>query len=239
MSDNTDPVPASSAVQKAIDEHWTEGSFFNLLCDLRLDGASTLSLHENGDDVHLRIAHHGRPDYNVAVLDQWGQKRLGEALLANGEPELSPDVKIGHDVIVHFAGRPIAGVSLPVQVGWEGDQFVELPAAFAVPAPAVVEPQVPVCKGMEGATGIDCQLDAGHPEDHEGTREPKGENDSIGYRLTVRWPRNEFDSERVAPAVVPEPTATTPTGSHTATDGGPCNCLCDPIDECPCAAVKA
>jgi hypothetical protein len=42
--------------------------------------------------------------------------------------------EIGDDVIVHFEGRPVVGRPLSVKVGWEGDQFVELPRDFAVPA---------------------------------------------------------------------------------------------------------
>lgn len=59
----------------------------------------------------------------------------------------------------------------------------------------------PTCAAMEGATGIDCEQPSGHQGDHSGTHEPKAENDSIGYRLFVCWPRNEFDGKRVAPAV--------------------------------------
>lgn len=47
----------------------------------------------------------------------------------------------GEDVIVHFEGRPVVGRRISVQQGWDGDQFVELPRDFAVPAspPATVE----------------------------------------------------------------------------------------------------
>lgn len=58
-------------------------------------------------------------------------------------------------------------------------------------------PPAPVCKGIEGATGIDCQLDSGHPGDHEGNHEP---NESVDYPMFVRWPRNRYDGKRVAPA---------------------------------------
>jgi hypothetical protein len=60
------------------------------------------------------------------------------------------------------------------------------------------KPKPPVCKGIEGATGIDCELNLGHPGDHEGNHEP---NESIDYPLFVRWPRNKYDGKRVAPAV--------------------------------------
>lgn len=46
----------------------------------------------------------------------------------------APDVEISDEVIVYFEGRPVVGMPLPVKVGWEGDQFVELPASFARPA---------------------------------------------------------------------------------------------------------
>jgi hypothetical protein len=48
--------------------------------------------------------------------------------------EPAQDVEVGDDVIVHFAGRPESGRPLTVRTGWEGDQYVELPADFAVPA---------------------------------------------------------------------------------------------------------
>jgi hypothetical protein len=48
--------------------------------------------------------------------------------------EPAQDVEIGDDVIVHFAGRPVSGRPLTVRTGWEGAQYVELPADFAVPA---------------------------------------------------------------------------------------------------------
>lgn len=49
-------------------------------CDLRLDGASTLSLHRNGADVHVRIQHHGEEDYAVAVVDELDVPKLIDAL---------------------------------------------------------------------------------------------------------------------------------------------------------------
>ncbi len=59
----------------------------------------------------------------------------------------------------------------------------------------------PRCKGSEGATGIDCRLDAGHQQDHEGQHAPgPGEHDGIGYPLFVRWPYEPWDLERgIAP----------------------------------------
>lgn len=62
------------------------------------------------------------------------------------------------------------------------------------------KPKPPVCKGIEGATGISCQLDSAHPGDHEGNHEP---SESVDYPMFVRWPRNQYDGKRVAPAADP------------------------------------
>jgi hypothetical protein len=59
----------------------------------------------------------------------------------------------------------------------------------------------PTCRGHEGATGIDCGLDAGHQQDHEGQHTPgSGERDVLGYPLFVRWPYTPWDIEHgIAP----------------------------------------
>jgi hypothetical protein len=62
--------------------------------------------------------------------------------------------------------------------------------------PCVVTPPPPRCKAQEGATGIACDLDAGHSVDHEGTHIPKTDGtDGIGYKLFVRWPYTSWDLE--------------------------------------------
>jgi hypothetical protein len=68
----------------------------------------------------------------------WSARAVEQALLAAGwrPPLPSEGEEIGDDVIVHFAGRPVVGRPLSVKVGLEGDQFVELPRDFAVPAPS-------------------------------------------------------------------------------------------------------
>lgn len=60
----------------------------------------------------------------------------------------------------------------------------------------VIEP--PRCRASEGATGIQCDLPKGHgiDVDHEGTHDPEtAKHDGVGYRLTVRWPWQQWDPD--------------------------------------------
>jgi hypothetical protein len=60
----------------------------------------------------------------------------------------------------------------------------------------------PTCRGIEGATGIDCELPPGHAEDHEGTHTPREDGtESVGYPLFVRWPYTPWDSAAPAASV--------------------------------------
>jgi hypothetical protein len=91
------------------------------------------------------------------------------------------------------------------------DEFVaEFPRAGALPgtpaaeaekhAPRLSQTPGPRCNAIEGATGINCGLPRLHAADvdHEGTHEPVGDRDSVGYRLFVRWPWTEWDRDAAA-----------------------------------------
>lgn len=65
----------------------------------------------------------------------------------------------------------------------------------------------PLCGATEGATGIDCGLPRLHPldVDHEGTHDPvTAGHDGIGYRLTVRWPWQEYDRDYAEAESLPD-----------------------------------
>jgi hypothetical protein len=60
--------------------------------------------------------------------------------------------------------------------------------------PCTAVPPKPRCRAMEGATGIDCALEVGHPGEHEGTHMPHTDGtESVGYPLFVRWPYTDYD----------------------------------------------
>lgn len=63
----------------------SEGAYFVLGTDLALDGSSTLSLHWNGKDRHLRVQHDQAGEYEVAVLTPRDAARLAEALSEQAE----------------------------------------------------------------------------------------------------------------------------------------------------------
>jgi hypothetical protein len=70
-----------------------EGAFLAIESDLQLDGHSVLSLHQNGDDVHLRIQHNGDQEYYaVAVLHPRDRARLGEAFASSELQKLRADL---------------------------------------------------------------------------------------------------------------------------------------------------
>lgn len=77
--------------------------------------------------------------------------------------------------------------------------YVPVSASVVVLAPET-------CGATEGATGVACGLLRGHslPIDHEGTHEPDDKADSVGYRLFVRWPWNQWDRD-YAEVVLPRP----------------------------------
>jgi hypothetical protein len=75
-------------------------------------------------------------------------------------------------------------------IAWVLDELVELDIL------RYREP--PHCRATEGATGVKCWLPRGHAldVDHEGTHDPEtASNDGIGYRLTVRWPWQQYDPD--------------------------------------------
>ena len=81
---------------------------------------------------------------------------------------------------------------------WIGETMVCLPPDATV---KVLERAEQKCGATEGATGITCQLPRYHPPavDHEGTHDPAtAGHDGIGYRLTVRWPWNQWDRDFAA-----------------------------------------
>lgn len=75
-------------------------------------------------------------------------------------------------------------------IAWVLDELVELDIL------RYKEP--PHCRATEVATGIGCSLPRGHAldVDHEGTHDPEtASNDGVGYRLTVRWPWQQYDPD--------------------------------------------
>jgi len=62
------------------DKDCSRGAFLRLECDLQLDGASVLSLHKVGSDVHLRVWHAGSDEYAVAVLGRAYRRDVVHAL---------------------------------------------------------------------------------------------------------------------------------------------------------------
>ena len=77
---------------------------------------------------------------------------------------------------------------------------IQIGANGFAPCPCVAPLPTPRCKASEGATGIDCELEAGHQGEHEGTHKSGGEHDGIGYDLFVRWPYQPWNIERgIAP----------------------------------------
>lgn len=88
----------------------------------------------------------------------------------------------------------------PSFVSWakSGDMVVAVPADATI---EVLERAKQECGATEGATGITCQLARFHAAaiDHEGMHDPAtATHDGIGYRLTVRWPWNEWDRDAKA-----------------------------------------
>jgi hypothetical protein len=84
--------------------------------------------------------------------------------------------------------------------GWEA---VGKDGTVTYPADATVEVLTPPrCGAIEGLTGLECGLPKGHPlhEDHEATHDPEtAEHDAVGYRLSVRWPWNDYDKDKPLP----------------------------------------
>ncbi|ALG07645.1 hypothetical protein [Kibdelosporangium phytohabitans] len=56
-----------------------------------------------------------------------------------------------------------------------------------------LKPEPTLCGAVEGATGIKCDEPERHRDDHTGTSTAQ-QNASVGYQLTVTWPRQPYDT---------------------------------------------
>jgi hypothetical protein len=101
----------------------------------------------------------------------------------------------------------------------------------------LTEPIRAFCEATEGATGITCQLPRFHGKevDHEGAHDPAtAGHDGIGYRLTVRWPWNEWDRDYAAVQGEEYPEISGAGVLYSPSESLPGQDLCRQ-DECPAA----